>query len=203
MAVADDTETPQRIDPIAEKIEAVASLHARTESKVERHQRNIETVTGWFGRPAFLFFILTVVAVWVLVNGAGPKVGIARFDPPPFYWLQGIVGLSALLMTTIVLITQNRLAKIAVRREQLDLQVSMLTEHRTAKIIQLLEELRRDLPIVPNRVDQEAEVLQETMDPEAVLTALECKLEQALEEFETDQDAARPHQEHATPAERH
>lgn len=196
MSAVGDPEIPAHIDPIAEKIEAVASLHARTESHVERHQKNIEAVTDWLGRPRFLFAILTIVALWILINAAGPKAGIAQFDPPPFYWLQGIVGLSALLMTTIVLITQNRLAKIAVRREQLDLQMSMLTEHRTAKIVQLLEELRRDLPIVPNRIDQEAEVLQEIMDPEAVLEALESKLEQALEECETDREAIAAAKEH-------
>jgi len=184
MTAAGDKETSARIDPITEKIEAVASLHARTENNVERHQKNIERITDWLGRPRFLFAILIVVAMWVLDNTEGPRVGIARFDPPPFYWLQGIVGLSALLMTTIVLITQTRLAKIAVRREQLDLQINMLTEHRTAKIVQLLEELRRDLPIVPNRVDREAEGLQETMDPESVLTALEFKLEQTLDDCE-------------------
>ena len=33
---------------------------------------------------------------------------MAAFDPPPFIWLQGVVGLGALLTATIVLTKQNR-----------------------------------------------------------------------------------------------
>lgn len=49
-------------------------------------------------------------------------------------------------MTSVILITQNRQGKLAKRREHLELQMSMRTEQRTAKIIDLLEELRRDVP---------------------------------------------------------
>lgn len=87
-------------------------------------------------------------------------------------------------MTTVILITQNRQGNLAERRERLDLQMSLLTEQRTAKIIDLLEELRRDIPSVQNRVDLEAEALTKTVDPHEVLTALETRLE------ETDETAA-------------
>lgn len=49
-------------------------------------------------------------------------------------------------MTSVILITQNRQGKLAERREHLEFQMSMRTEQRTAKIIDLLEELRRDVP---------------------------------------------------------
>jgi uncharacterized membrane protein len=169
-------------DPVRANIEAIASLHAHVETRLERHQRNVETVTAELGRPRFLFGIVGVIVIWILGNALAPDFGLRRLDPPPFYWLQGVVGLAALLMTTVVLITQNRLGKIAERREQLDLQMSLMAEHRTAKIIQLLEELRRDLPAVQDRVDPEAEKLQEAMDPETVLTALEYKLKEVLDE---------------------
>lgn len=182
MTLSSDTQETNALDPVKDKIEAIASLHARAENGVERHQRNVETVTAELGRPRFLFGIVGAVGMWILVNSLAPKLGLPRIDPPPFYWLQGVVGLAALLMTTVVLITQNRLSKIAERREQLDLQMSLMTEHRTAKIIQLLEELRRDIPTVQNRIDPEAEKLQEAMDPEAVLTALEYKLQEVLDD---------------------
>jgi len=81
----------------------------------------------------------------------------------------------------VILITQNRQGKLAERREHLELQMSMLTEQRTAKIIDLLEELRRDMPSVRNRVDLEAEALTKTVDPHEVLATLESRLEETLD----------------------
>ena len=83
------------------------------------------------------------------------------------------MGLGALLTTTIVLITQTRQGKLAEQRAQLDLQVNLLAEQKTAKLIALLEELRRDLPEVHNRHDAEAAAMEQSTDPHAILAALE------------------------------
>lgn len=74
---------------------------------------------------------------------------------------------------TVVLSKQNRFAKLAEQREHLDLKVTLLTEQKVAKLIDLLEELRRDLPNVKNRHDPEAAVLKQSMNPELVLAALD------------------------------
>lgn len=163
-------------DPVGHTIETIALLHARAEQKVHPHQRAIEAVTGLLGRPAFLHAVLLLVVFWVLVNVFAHRLGWKQLDPPPFYWLQGTVGLGALLMTIVVLTTQNRQGQLAERRAQLDLQINLLTEQKVAKLIQLVEELRRDLPTVRNRQDLEAEVMTEATDPHAVLTALEVSL---------------------------
>ena len=102
--------------------------------------------------------------------------GYAVWDPPPFYWLQGLVSLSALVTTIVVLITQKRQGKMAERRGQLNLQMSVLVEQKVTKVIGLLEELRRDMPSVQDREDLEAEAMTEAADPAAVLTALEVTL---------------------------
>ena len=64
--------------------------------------------------------------------------------------------MGALLTATVVLIKQNRLAKIEEQRAHLDLQLNLLTEQKTTKLIDLIEELRLDLPMVKNRHDPEA-----------------------------------------------
>ena len=69
--------------------------------------------------------------------------------------------------------------------------MSMLTEQRTAKIIDLLEELRRDMPTVRDRVDLEAEALTRTVDPHEVLATLESKLEETLEAPQSEEAAQR------------
>jgi uncharacterized membrane protein len=160
-------------DLLRQNIDAVLEFYEREDQKISRSQRALESISLFLGRPAFLGSILLFVTLWVVVNASLHKLGIAEFDPPPFFWLQGIVGLGALLTATIVLTRQNRLAKIADQRAHLDLKVTLLTEQKAAKIIDMLEELRRDLPNVKDRHDPEAAVLQQSMNPDRVLAALD------------------------------
>lgn len=158
---------------ISQNIEAIADYYKREEQKTGRAQRLLERVGAAIGRPVFLGTGLLFVAVWILVNLLAPRIGVAAFDPLPFSALQGIVSLSALLITTVVLIGQNRLAKLEQLRGQLELQVNILTEQKTTTLIRLLEELRRDLPMVRDRHDPDAATLQVPTDAKQILTALE------------------------------
>jgi uncharacterized membrane protein len=160
-------------DQISQNIEAVLEFYAREEQKLSRSQRILERISHLVGQPVFLGFILLFVALWMLANALLRQFGMAEFDPAPFFWLQGIVGLGALLTATVVLTKQNRLAKLAEQRAHLDLKVTLLTEQKAAKLIDLLEELRRDLPNVRDRHDAEAAVLQQSMNPDLVLAALD------------------------------
>lgn len=164
-------------DQISQNIEAVLAFYTREEQKISRSQRMLERVSHFIGQPVFLGFILLFVALWMLANAVLRQLGMAEFDPAPFFWLQGIVGLGALLTATAVLTRQNRLAKLAEQRAHLDLKVTLLTEQKAAKLIDLLEELRRDLPNVRNRHDPEAAVLQQSMNPDLVLAALDERAE--------------------------
>jgi uncharacterized membrane protein len=169
------TETIQATenDQISQNINAVLDFYAREDEKITYWQRALERLSCTIGQPSFLGFILLFVLLWMLGDISMRLLGQAEFDPPPFFWLQGIVGLAALLTTTIVLIRQNRLAKLEEQRAHLDLKVTLLTEQKAAKLIDLLEELRRDLPNVKNRHDPEAVALQQSMNPGLVLAALD------------------------------
>jgi len=158
---------------VFQDVESVASIRARAEQRLDRHQRMMEVLTAALGRPRTVYVTLSVVVGWVAFNLLTPKLlGWQRIDPPPFFWLQGMVALSALLMTTLVLITANRQTRNAEERSHLDLQVNLLAEHKVAKLIALVEELRRDLPMVRDRIDREADAMQEAVDPNAMIEAL-------------------------------
>ncbi len=91
-------------------------------------------------------------------------------------------------MTTGVLITQNRQSKLAEQRRHLDLQINLLTERKVSKLIELMEDLRRDLPSVKNRLDPEAEAMKEPVDPHTALTSLNETLQEATKEYELEID---------------
>jgi uncharacterized membrane protein len=158
---------------VSDNIEAVLALRADSEQRLHRSQRAVEALTGFIGQPRTLYVLFAAVFMWTSYNYSLAAAGGHAFDPPPFFWLQGLITLYAAIMTTVILTTQNRQSKEVERNEHLQLQVNLLTEQRTAKIIALLEELRRDLPNVKNRVDPVAEALQEAVPPTAVSTAID------------------------------
>jgi uncharacterized membrane protein len=164
-------------DQISQNIEAVLDFYTREERKMSRSQRIMERISRFVGQPAFLGIILIFATLWILANIALRELGRIEFDPAPYFWLQGMVGLSALLTTTVVLGKQNRLAKQEEQRAHLDLKVNLLTEQKAAKLIDLMEELRRDLPNVRDRHDSEAVALQQSMNPDLVLAALDERSE--------------------------
>jgi uncharacterized membrane protein len=164
-------------DQINQNIEAVLDFYTREDQKISRSQRILERISLFAGQPLFLGLILLFVASWMLADVILRQLGMREIDPAPFFWLQGGLGLGALLTATVVLTKQNRLERLAERRAHLDLKVTLLTEQKTAKLIDLIEELRRDLPNVKNRHDPEAAALQQSMKPDAVLAALDERVE--------------------------
>ncbi|MHB8285410.1 MAG: DUF1003 domain-containing protein, partial [Caulobacteraceae bacterium] len=93
-------------------------------------------------------------------------------DPAPFNGLATMTSVVALYATAMILNTQRRENALAQLREQLTLELAILSEQKTAKTIQLLEEMRRDNPLLRNRVDEEADAMSVPADPTSVLEAI-------------------------------
>jgi uncharacterized membrane protein len=89
--------------------------------------------------------VITVIVIgWVGLNLGAVAFGVRPIDPPPFSWLGGAVSLVSLYMVVLILATQRREDRLAQRREMLILELALLSEQKTAKVIQLLEESRLD-----------------------------------------------------------
>jgi uncharacterized membrane protein len=178
--MSDDFSRPADLEPpgslsdhISQNIESVVALRKREWQTTTPWQRRLERIGRFVSRPLYLLGLLAFVALWILVNSSAALLHLEPFDPPPFVWLEGILTFVALLTTTVVLIAQNRQAKFEQQRADLDLQVNMLTEQKVTKLIHLLEELRRDLPMVKDRHDPQVAALQQRASTEQVVSALE------------------------------
>ena len=156
-----------------EAIEAVADLERDAQEAISRHQRWIERVTSRIGRPLTFYLVVLFVILWLGANLAVLHVNGSTFDAPPFAYLQGIVSLSALLVAILILTTANRVAQIDTQRDKLDLQINLLNERRTGKLIRMLDEFRRDSPEVPTYDDPEAQQLSEPTNAHEVSRAIE------------------------------
>lgn len=88
-------------------------------------------------------------------------------------------GHAGIYITILILITQRREDELARRRDQMTLELAILGDHKTAKIIQLPEELRRDHPEIADRVDREAAEMSKPSPPGAVLEEIKGGPEEA------------------------
>ncbi len=158
---------------VEEAIDSIAELERRAQAAMSPHQRWIERVTRRVGRPRNVYIIVAFVALWIGANLILIGSRLAPFDPPPFPLLDGILTLAGLLLVVLVLTTENRTAQLELQRRRLDLQINLLTERRTAKLIEMVDALRRDLPQIPTHHDPEVHALQERSDPHAIVQAIE------------------------------
>ncbi len=166
------TNTPILPAHIEETVQAIARFHADHHGRATPLERLIEALTARVGQPQFIGILTAVVAGWVILNSSLAVSGHKTLDEPPFYWMQGVIGLAALYMTLLILTTQRRDDSLASLREQLTLELGILSEQKASKIISLLEELRQDNSNIRNRVDLEAVAMSAPADPEMVLEAI-------------------------------
>lgn len=178
--------TPIPATHMSDTIDAIAKLHANHERDATPIQRLIERATEWLAKPRFVAVLTIFVAGWVAVAELQPIFFSTSFDPPPFNLLQGVLTVLAVYMTALILSTQRRAGRLASHREQLTLELATLAEQKSAKTIALLEEIRRDNPLLPNRVDEDADAMAECVDPEAVLKAITDSIEGPALENPTD-----------------
>ncbi|MBI4034880.1 MAG: DUF1003 domain-containing protein [Candidatus Chisholmbacteria bacterium] len=112
---------------------------------------------------------------WIVVN-SGWIPGFAQPDPFPFVLLTTMVSLEAIVLTVIVLVSQNRQSYISALREELDLQVNLLAEREVTKVLKLLIELHRHLGTDSIEDRELASMLKET-DPSYIVRTLETQMQ--------------------------
>ncbi len=157
---------------IEDTIRSIARLHAEHHQAATPVQRIVDRVTGLVGRPRFIGAFTVVTAIWIGANLLLPLTGHAAVDPPPFPWFDTLIGIGSLYIVLLILTTQRHADQLAQHREQLTLELAILNEQKTAKVIELLEEMRRDNPALRNRLDAEAAAMAVPADPQAVLDAI-------------------------------
>ena len=164
---------------IEKTVKAIEKFHAERSEEASTFQKVIEAITAQAGQPRFVAFLVILIAAWVGLNIGIFAFGREPFDTPPFFWLQGVIALIALLTNIFILTAQRREDQLANYREQLTLELAILADQKSAKIIELIEELRRDHPNIEDRVDHEAGALASPADPKAVLDAIKTRADES------------------------
>jgi uncharacterized membrane protein len=112
-------------------------MEARANRSRKITEKIADMLTAKFGTMTFLIFNAIFFLSWLAVNN-GMVPGVLIFDPFPYGLLTTIVSLEAIFLAIIVLISQNRAAKIDDLREEIDLTINTIAEEEITKIVSLL-----------------------------------------------------------------
>ena len=156
-------------------MEQLAALYAQHELSAGPIQRLANRITAALGRPLALAIIIGVVIAWVVGNYAARLMGSTALEQFPFPDLGFVATIVALIVALLILTTQRHEGDLADRRAKLTLQIAVLSEKKIAKVVELMEEQRRDNPLLPSRVDREADEMAKATDPGASLDHLESR----------------------------
>jgi uncharacterized membrane protein len=116
--------------------------------------------------------VTIAIVLWISVNLLSGLFGLWPIDPPPFVWLQGAITTGALYVAILILTTQRREEQLSSQRGQLLLELAILNDRKSSKIIELLEASRRDTPTMADRIDNEAQTMSTPSDHRSVMDAI-------------------------------
>ena len=179
MIIEEASRVPHHVE---DAVATIAALHAAHHREARALQKAISRATSGIAQPGTLILITLAIAIWVTFNLL-PEFGRAALDPFPFPLLATIVSTIAIYLATMILMTQRHDDEMATRREQITLELAILSEQKSSKIIALLEEFRHNDPNHGDHRDEVAEALAEPADAQVVLNAI-----QAAEKADSEQE---------------
>lgn len=139
----------------------VEQYHSRLEFNRTTSEKFADWMTVQFGSVWFLIFNVLFFAGWLLWNTG--VLGLPRFDEPPFIMLTMIVSLEAIYLAIVVLISQNRQAKIADIQQKLDFEIDVRSEEEITKVLALIIALHTHLGLNDTE-DPEVRAMLEKID---------------------------------------
>jgi uncharacterized membrane protein len=170
--MTDRFSSPQSLpDHVDEAVRSVTELHSAHHGRTTTPQRAVNRIIAVMSRPFFLVLVGLATGGWIGANLIASTLASQAIDAAPFPWLQGATNLFSLFVVMLVLVGQKHEDELNAHRDTLTLELAILSERKIAKVIQLLEELRRDSPHIQDRVDRQADQMAEPADAGSVLAA--------------------------------
>lgn len=164
------TPTPGRS---ARRRKAIESFKAKVDARRTFSERLADWLTTSFGTVWFFTVNALFFFVWIIINtGLTP---ITAFDPYPFGFLTMVVSLEAIFLAIIVLISQNRGAKISELREEIELYINTVAENEVTKTLHLVT-LLLDKAGIDVSTDKELHTMLKTLNEDDIEKELEKQL---------------------------
>jgi len=161
--------------PARENINTVASLEEESIERRTLSERLGDVIANFAGSMDFVWAHLAFFAAWIALN-LRLLPGVPAFDPYPFVLLTLIVSAEAVIISTFVLVKQNRMSHRADQRDHLNLQIDLLAEKEITKMLQMQRLVCTKLGIEGVLEDQDAKELSEGTAVDSLARDLQSKI---------------------------
>jgi uncharacterized membrane protein len=157
---------------LTRNIEAILERRRAKAATASVEEKAAAAISRFAGSMLFVYIHLVLFGAWILIN-VGLLPVIPAWDPS-LVVLAMIASVEAIFLSTFVLINQNRMATEDDARSDLDLQINLLNEHETTRLIAMVDAIAQHLGVEVRQGD-EIEEMKRDVAPEAVLDRLEAE----------------------------
>ena len=175
---ADKVQRMEREKPIEEltrrNVAIIAEMEKAAHQVRTRGDRVADQLAAWVGSWTFIMTQSVILIMWIVLNIAA---WVYHWVPYPFILLNLAPSFQSAYAAPILMISQNRQAKLDRRRNHLDLQINMLAEQETTAILHHLRLLCEHLGIGLDKCDQDR-ALEQATQPSEIIRQIRGEIEE-------------------------
>lgn len=153
-------------------VKAIAEMDRLAQRERTTGDRVADGFARVIGSWTFIIIQSAILAAWVTLNVIA---FIQHWDPYPFILLNLALSFQAAYASPIIMMSQNRQARLAERRNHLDLQINLLAEQESTEALRLLRAISEKLGI--EKIDPVENELEKQTNPEAILRDITKNIE--------------------------
>jgi uncharacterized membrane protein len=158
----------------------IAEMEKAADQRRTRAERIADRIAAAVGSWPFLIIQTIILIIWIVLN---VTAWIRHWDPYPFILLNLALSFQSAYTAPIIMISQNRQAKLSERRNHLDLQINMLAEQETTEIIRLLRLLCEHAGVCLDK-DENGRAFEEETKHAEILRQIRGELEDRIDRTE-------------------
>jgi uncharacterized membrane protein len=150
-------------------VETIAAMEHASQCERTRGERIADGFAAFVGSWAFVIGMTALMGAWIVLNSVA---WIRHWDEYPFVLLNLALSFQAAYAMPILMMSQNRQAKLSERRNHLDLQINLLAEQESTETLRMLRRICERLDI---RIDDQPEIdaLEQRTHPDQVVKLID------------------------------
>jgi uncharacterized membrane protein len=156
-------------ESVADNIASIQQWKAERHSRQAPGDKVADAISGFAGSMVFVYLHLALFGGWIIAN-LGWVPGVPQWDAS-LVALAMVASVEAIFLSTFVLINQNQMTAEADERAELDLQVSLLNERETTRLLNMMQAVADRLG-VETGAEPDLEELRRDTQPDVILDAL-------------------------------
>src|SRR5580700_2060746 len=143
---------------VQDHIETIAKHEQEFLARRSPAERLGDLTAAIVGNLGYVAAHIVLFVCWILVNTLHLP-GIPHFDPMPFSLLGTVVAMEAIVLASLILMRQSRLARRADEREHLMLQILLLTEKEVTAVVSMNQQIASKVGLTDIKNSKEIEQL--------------------------------------------